>query len=225
MLGGLVTGVTLVLLAFGTPAAANHNNFREAAPCNGTASNMPAQRRSLARAYSYVAAMEGYQWGGGCWDRNNRKFGEPPFDPDEVWYPAEGPDCTGLVYKSWFLRAASNDPGFRYHSTFEGNNLPPRWPEFAGHGPFITSHFKGLEGRYPHFFGIGRSIATRMDAWVAHVDQGTQHMGLIWKPRTRRGRDRIMEAKCETCGVGTWVRTYRRQSIYSAVRRSGWVGG
>lgn len=216
---GLVASLTVMLLSFATPASANHANFRAWSPCNSSFSNVPAQTRAEARDYSFLAALEGYQWGGGCWDFNDDTYGEPPIDAPEVFYPGEGPDCSGLVFKSWYMRAEPGDPGFRWHSTRQGS-------PHEGHGPWETSVYR--YGSLPHFINIGRTIAATMDAFVAHeYCQGcTKHIGLVYAVGGTYGIDRIMEAKCEACNTGTWPRKYRGQStLYFARRRTGWAGG
>ena len=52
-----------------------------------------------ARTYAGYAAREGYEWGGGCWNDNN--VDDTPGQPDSE---GEGPDCSGLVFKSWELK-------------------------------------------------------------------------------------------------------------------------
>ena len=105
---GLVAGLTLVLLAFGAPAGAYHTNFT--ARCNDYWFNIsPDLRARDARNYAYVAAGEGYQWGGGCWNNNNADDspGDPPGDPNTR---GEGPDCSGFTFKAWHERAETGDP-------------------------------------------------------------------------------------------------------------------
>ena len=48
----------------------------------------------------FVAVGEGYEWGGGCWNDNNRD--DTPGQPDSN---GEGPDCSGFVFKTWELRS------------------------------------------------------------------------------------------------------------------------
>jgi uncharacterized OB-fold protein len=56
-----------------------------------------------------------------------------------------------------------------------------------------------------------------MDAFAA-----TYHIGMIYWENTAYNQDRIIEAKCEACGTGTWPRTYRGNPDYSGVRRLYW---
>ena len=57
-----------------------------------------------------------------------------------------------------------------------------------------------------------------MDAFAS-----TFHIGMIYWANTAYGQDRIIEAKCEACGTGTWPRTYRGNPDYSGVRRLHWA--
>ena len=53
--------------------------------------------RDAALNYAYVAAHEGYQWGGGCW--NNNDVDDAYADPVGVTWPqGEGGDCSGLTF-------------------------------------------------------------------------------------------------------------------------------
>jgi uncharacterized OB-fold protein len=47
---------------------------------------------------------------------------------------------------------------------------------------------------------------------------------MIYWANTAYNQDRIIEAKCEACGTGTWPRTYRGNPDYSGVRRLYWAG-
>ena len=96
LLPGLVGGLAFVLLAIGTPAGAYHTHFQYT--CNSGYFNDNPVTRAAARDYAYVAAAEGYQWAGGCWNDNNRDDspGDPPEDPNTL---GEGGDCSGLTFK------------------------------------------------------------------------------------------------------------------------------
>jgi len=111
LLPGLVGGLAFVLLAIGTPAGAYHTHFQYT--CNSGYFNDNPVTRAAARDYAYVAAAEGYQWAGGCWNDNNRDDspGDPPEDPNTL---GEGGDCSGLTFKSWWERSETGDPWFRY---------------------------------------------------------------------------------------------------------------
>ena len=198
---GLVGGLTLAVLALGPPAGAFHTNFTGG--CNDYFANTSPVLRATARNYAYVAAAEGYQWGGGCWNDNNRD--DSPGDPPENPYTrGEGPDCSGFTFKSWYERAETGDPWFRYHG----------WAQNV-HGPFTAGDFKVGAGAAN--ITIAKANTMFMDAFAA-----TNHIGMIYWANTAYNQDRIIEAKCEACGTGTWARTYRGNPDYSGVRRLNW---
>lgn len=201
LLPGLVGGLTLAVLIWGAPAGAYHTNFT--AGCNSSWANVGPVTRSDARSYAYVATAEGYQWGGGCWNDNNvdDSPGDPPEDPNTR---GEGPDCSGLTFKAWYERAETGDPWFRYH---------PRLQNV--HGPYTAADFKA---------GVGAPNTTMAKANTVYMDAfaAAYHIGMIYWPNTAFNQDRIIEAKCEACGTGTWPRTYRGNPDYSGVRRLYW---
>jgi hypothetical protein len=198
---GLVGGLTLVLLAFGAPADAYHTNFTGG--CNNQWVNVARVTRADARQYAYVAAAEGYQWGGGCWNNNNvdDSPGDPPRDPNTH---GEGPDCSGFTFKSWLERSETSDPMFRYHY----------WLQNV-HGPYSAASFKSGAGA-PNIT-VAKASTIYMDAFAS-----TNHIGMIYWANTAYNQDRIIEAKCEACGTGTWARTYRGNPDYTGVRRLYW---
>jgi len=198
---GLVGGLTLVLLAFGAPAAAYHTNFTGG--CNSSWVNVDPVTRTDARNYAYVAAAEGYQWGGGCWNNNNvdDSPGDPPGDPNTR---GEGPDCSGFTFKAWHERSETGDAWFRYHY----------WLQNV-HGPYTAADFKNGTGAPNRT--VAKASTVYMDAFAS-----TYHIGMIYWANTAYNQDRIIEAKCEACGTGTWPRTYRGNPDYSGARRLYW---
>jgi len=201
LLTGVAAGLLLVLCAFGAPAGAYHTNF--IAGCNSYFTNVNPITRSEARYYAYIGAGEGYQWGGGCWNDNDGDDspGDPPEDPNTR---GEGGDCSGFTFKSWYLRAETGDPWFRYHS----------WMQRV-HGPYTAASFK---------YGSGAPITTVPKANTVYMDAfaSTYHVGMIYWANTAYNQDRIIEAKCEACGTGTWPRTYRGNPDYGGSRRLYW---
>ena len=84
------------------------------------------------------------------------------------------------------------------------------------HGPYTAADFKAGAGAEHD----GRQAnTTYMDAFAA-----SNHIGMIYWENTAYNQDRIIEAKCEACGTGTWPRTYRGNPDYSGVRRLYWAG-
>ena len=85
------------------------------------------------------------------------------------------------------------------------------------HGPYTAADFK---------YGIGAPNVTVAKANTVYMDAfaSTYHIGMIYWANTAYNQDRIIEAKCEACGTGTWPRTYRGNPDYSGARRLYWVG-
>ena len=201
LLPGVVGGLTLALLVFGAPAGAYHTDFQGS--CNNSFRNLEPITRAESRNYAYSAAAEGYQWGGGCWNTNDRDDspGDPPGNPNTR---GEGPDCSGFTFKAWYERAETPDPWFRYHSLMQ--NV---------HGPYTAADFK---------YGVGAPNITVAKANTIFADAfaSSSHIGMIFWAHTGYNEDRIIEAKCEACGTGTWPRTYRGNPDYGGARRLYW---
>jgi hypothetical protein len=198
---GLVGGLTLALLAFGAPAGAYHTNFT--AGCNSYWANVTPVTRADARAYAYIVAGEGYQWGGGCWNNDNvdNSPGDPPGDPNTR---GEGPDCSGFTFKAWHERSETYDPWFRYHY----------WLQNV-HGPYTAAGFK-------YGNGAANTTVAKANTMVMDALASTYHIGMIYWPNTSYNHDLIVEAKCEACGTGIWARTYRGNPDFTGVRRLYW---
>jgi hypothetical protein len=63
---------------------------------------------------------------------------------------------------------------------------------------------------------VAKSAAINMDAFAS-----TSHIGMIYA-KNADGTDQVIEAKGEAYGTNIWTRTYRGNSSYSGVRRTGW---
>ena len=85
------------------------------------------------------------------------------------------------------------------------------------HGPYTAADFKAGAGAANTT--VAKASTTYMDAFAA-----SDHIGMIYWANTAFNQDRIIEAKCEACGTGTWPRTYRGNPDYSGVRRLYWAG-
>jgi hypothetical protein len=160
--------------------------------------------RDGAQTYSYTAAYDGYQWGGGCWNNNDvdEGWGDPP---GEVSTHGEGADCSGLVFKTWKESENTSDGGKYYWN-----------PLRNVHGPYSAASFKYGSGA-PNGL-ISKQYAGVMDGFASDY-----HTGLIFF-RGSGGWDQIIEAKCEACGTNIMSETYRSQSAYGGIRRIGWTG-
>ena len=196
--------VAFALSAAGT-ASAYHTQF-VAQRCNNAP---PTPISHITRDGSTTSALravyEGYQWGGGCWDDNDRD--DSPGDPPGVWNTGgEGGDCSGFTFKIWRESKDPNNGGYyEWH--------PLRFE----HGPYDARAFR-LGWGEPHE-PMSKWAVSRMDALASD-----NHIGMIYATNAD-GSDWIVEAKGEAYGTGLWVRTYRGDSSYSGVRRVGWAAG
>jgi len=82
------------------------------------------------------------------------------------------------------------------------------------HGPYTASRFKAGAGA-PNVT-VSKSALIKMDALASD-----SHIGIIYA-KNADGTDQIIEAKGEAYGTNIWTRTYRGDSSYSGVRRTGW---
>jgi hypothetical protein len=162
-------------------------------------------KRADARAYADVADHEGYEYGGGCWNDDNHD--DTPGAPNSA---GEGPDCSGLVFKAWELKATKGADGGMWWNRFQ--NI---------HGPYASGAFHHPNPGYPfHKLPNKKRLTTvYMDAFARNG-----HTGLIeTNYGSSSGNDYINEAKCDACGTGVFLETYRFDADYVAVRREGWV--
>lgn len=179
-----------------------------------TSGTHPAQSRAVTRDQAlnleYTAVDEGYHWGGGCWNNNNKDDSpnEKLKDPDSRVSPnrGEGPDCSGLVSKLWQLGTGSRDTDDFYYYSDKSFNHP------YGTGGFAVDH--------PWKLSITKASAFDADAFL----NSGNHMGAVFAANTSSGTDLIFEAKGEAFGTLIASRTYRSDSAYeAAVRRKHWL--
>jgi hypothetical protein len=189
-------------LAYAGMAAAYHTRFVED-NCNSAAPTpTPYITRDGSAAVALRARYEGYQWGGGCWNDNDRD--DSPNDPHED--PAtggEGGDCSGLTFKVWREPLDTGDAAFHQWGLL-------RWV----HGPYTAAAFKAGAGA-PNLTA-SKSSLVKMDALASDG-----HIGLVYALNPD-GSDQVIEAKGEAYGTNIWTRTYRGSSSYGGVRRLGW---
>jgi hypothetical protein len=161
-------------------------------------------RRKDAQAYAVVAKYEGYEWGGGCWNDNNRD--DTPGLPDSN---GEGPDCSGLVFKSWELRYPG-DNGYTFYDKLDNVHGP--YSSYDYRSPASSDPFVRLPDK-------NRSTTMYMDAFAKNG-----HVGLLSsRPSPSSNADYIIEAKGDASGTGEWLESYRFDSSYVAVRRKNWT--
>jgi hypothetical protein len=200
----VVLGVALGLLATELPAAATWSTDT----CRGGSMTMSTWKRSQARSYAAPMTQEGYEWGGGCYQLNDRD--DTPGAPDSG---GEGADCSGFVFRVWGL-PPSGVAGYRYYDY-----------AYEIHGPYSTASYNSPSPGYPFKVLTTKTYAATeyMDAFVYRTPGGTAgHVGLIYTEGAN-GTDTIIEAKGDA--EGTWIATqaYRQSSVYKAVTRKNWT--
>jgi hypothetical protein len=173
--------------------------------CNSGTTGIAAQKRSTARAYGEVADREGYEWGGGCWNNDNKD--DTPGQPDSN---GEGPDCSGLTFKSWYLENSLHQTGWQKWGQL--TNIHGPYSSYAFYAPIADDPFKLLPNK-------NRSTTWFMDAFVK---QG--HIGLLDTSANPSSQtDWILEAYGDSSGTDINERDYRYRAEYKAITREGWV--
>jgi len=193
---------TACFLTSAGTAAAYHTRF-VADNCNYAAPTpTPYITRDGSATVALRARYEGYQWAGGCWNDNDRD--DSPNDPtSDPATGGEGGDCSGFTFKVWRESLNESDDGFYQWGMLR-----------AVHGPYTASRFKSGHGAGN--VTVSKSALTKMDALASE-----SHIGMIYA-KNADGTDQIIEAKGEAYGTNIWTRTYRGDSSYSGVRRTGW---
>jgi hypothetical protein len=162
-------------------------------------------KRSEAQAYAFVANDEGYEWGGGCW--NDDDIDNTPNAPDSN---GEGPDCSGLVFKTWEMVNGLGFVGFNW------------WSRLANmHGPYTSFNYHSPASGWP-FYRLANKDRTTTLYMDAFAKDG--HVGLLYTATNPSDNsDYIIEALGDAAGTGIHVETYRFDSRYVGVRRVGWT--
>ena len=162
-------------------------------------------RRVDARAYVSRALKEGYEWGGGCWNDNN--VDDTPGAPDSS---GEGPDCSGLVFKSWELESSWGASGFHW------------WDKLQNiHGPYSSDsyHDAGTATSLPFYRFDKTNNPLYMDAFAR-----IGHVGLLWTSvKNSDGTYTFAEAKGDAYGTNTWSENWMNDSSFVGVRRKSWT--
>jgi len=168
--------------------------------------SVSAITRSDARAYGEIAVGEGYNWGGGCWNNDN-KDNTP--GGDENTPGDEGPDCSGLVFKTWDLKNSYGTTGFQSWNRLQNIHGPYSSTDF--HAPPATGPFKKLADK-------DRDTTQYMDAFAK-----IGHIGLLDTSANPSGStDWILEAVGGSDPVDIFERGYRYDSDYKAITRKSW---
>ena len=199
----LSIGLLLSLAVLGRPAPARASWVSE--HCYNDNESESAITRSDARAYGELAVGEGYNWGGGCWNDNDKD--DTPNAPDSS---GEGADCSGLTFKTWEMKNESHKSGWTY------------WERLYNvHGPYTTTDYHSPESADPFLKLADKDPSTTiyMDAFakighvaMLYVDSGSPF-----------GTDLMIEALGDAYGMGKFYEAYRGQSEYVGVRREGWT--
>jgi hypothetical protein len=200
VLVGLLVAVAVGVVVPAIPAVATWVGTH----CSDYSHSMSIYRRKDARAYVDIALKEGYEWGGGCWNNNN--VDDTPGQPDSS---GEGPDCSGLVFKTWGLKSAFGAAGVEYWD-----------PLMNIHGPYTSYTFYGVgtTSNLP-FFRVSKSAALSMDAFSRD-----SHVGLMYSAApTSQGTYWFAEAKGDAYGTNLFDESWMADSNYVAVRRKGWT--
>ena len=172
------------------------------APSHSSDSNY---RRLDAEAYDNVAEKEGYEWGGGCWNNNDKD--DSPNAPDSS---GEGPDCSGLVFKTWELMSTYGKSGFEFWDKLE--NIHGPYTAASYHAPSSSVPFEKLPDKK-------RTTTTYMDAFSS-----TDHTSLISSTvSSNQNYDWISEAKGEIYGTNEYLEDYRYASAFVATKRDAWT--
>jgi hypothetical protein len=199
----LVLLVLIVLAALALPATPSSASW-VSNHCSDFFYAMSNYRPKDARAYVDVALKEGYEYGGGCWNDND--VDDTPRAPDSS---GEGPDCSGLVFKTWGLKNKWGNGGFEYWA-----------PMMNIHGPYssTTFHDVGTTSTFP-FYRILKRDATYMDAFARDGHVGLLYSGI----KTTSGTYWFAEAKGDTYGTHRFEEDWMGDGAYLAVQRKGWT--
>ena len=192
----MVVGIVLLGARPGSASWTGNN-------CHADNFTVNSLRRIDARAYADVAVHEGYEWGGGCWNNNDKD--DTPGQPDSG---GEGPDCSGLVFKAWELSWTRGALGFRWYNKLENR-----------HGPYTTRDFYSPPNGYPFSrTGKSRSNMMYMDAFVS-----LDHMGLLYTENNPSSNtDYVLEAYNDANGVRILEEGYRGEAAFVGSRRANW---
>lgn len=198
----MVAGLLCLLVGgFARPSEATWTSDN----CASSSATDSYVRRIEAQAYATVATGEGYEWGGGCWNDDN--VDDTPGAPDSS---GEGPDCSGLVFKTWELKNSAGARGFTYYGRLM--NIHGPYSSYSYHSPVLGWPFYRLTNK-------DRTTTLYMDAFAKDG-----HVGMLWTTTyPSYNSDYIIEALGDSVGTGINIETYRFDSRYAAIRRVGWT--
>jgi hypothetical protein len=199
----ILLGITLVAGLLAVPAAPSSATWTSQ-NCYANDHEDSYVRRTDARAYATVARSEGYEYGGGCW--NNDNADNTPDQPDSS---GEGPDCSGLVFKSWELENSYGQNGVHWWDRME--NV---------HGPYSSTAFHNAgDGSGLPFFHVGKSNSLYMDGFARDGHIGMLYSGV----QNSNGTYNFIEAKGDDYGVQIFEESWMANTDYVGVRRKNWT--
>ena len=211
----LLLATALAGLTLAVPPTANatwvSNN------CKADHYNVSIWKREDSRAYARVGVGEGYEWGGGCWNDNNKD--DTRGDSDGASSGGEGPDCSGFTFKTWKLLPKIGKGGGRWYNRLA--NV---------HGPYTSSSYSNANApsSWPfHVVVDAKGHPTKRKDRLAYMDAYAKsgHIGMIYTVYANSANtDMIIEAVGHPYDppVGRYERDYAANSDYVAVRREGW---
>jgi hypothetical protein len=197
---GLLVGATALLVA----AAGASQASWVGSHCSPSHSSDSIFQRKTSQSYAAVAVGEGYEWGGGCWNDNDRD--DTPGAPDSG---GEGPDCSGFTFKTWELKNSYGTSGGEYWDKLE--NI---------HGPYVAADFHSTASSDP-FHNI-----TKSDTSMQYMDAFASTTHVAMKSSTSdssSNSDYVYEAKADSSGTGLFYEGYMGSSSYTAAAREGWT--
>jgi len=171
--------------------------------CNNNGPSTPSSwARENARSYAATANGDGYDWGGGCWNSNG--VDDTPSQNTSMNSVGEGPDCSGLTFKSWAL-------------ALDFSFAKRRWAQMTDvHGPYTAADFKAGVGASNPLANRNYSTTGLMDAFAS-----SSHIGMIYTEGSG-GTDTIVEAKDQQINTGIFTRGYRTANGFVGVKRATW---
>jgi hypothetical protein len=197
-IAGIVVGASLFVVLTASASQASWVSTN----CSPSHFSDSVWQRKTSQTYAAVADNEGYEWGGGCWNDNNRD--DTPNAPDSN---GEGPDCSGYVFKTWELKNSYGASGGEYWDKLE--NI---------HGPYTSDDFHSPAASAP-FGSVAKSSMQYMDAFAKNG-----HVALLSSQTDSNANyDYVYEAYSDDSGTDLNWEGYRGDKNYTGVRREGWT--
>lgn len=221
MMIGLVFGFLFSILTYQSVRA--YTCLTQETDCNA-GSSIPSWTASQAVSYVRTAQREPYQLGGGWWNPNQD---QDAYDPIKGY---EGPDCSGLVFKSWGMSYSTGSTA--YWSWNKTHDV---------HGPYqATSFYGGCSGACRTLCGSSTTNCSSYTLSAGDAFVGVQpylsinHMVMITY-RTTGGDYYVVDSNYNGYGAdgggsyynGWWETTsgrydYKNTNGVKGIRRNPW---